>query len=148
MKPLVSLHIIHYSCPNCGEEVEEVKMCKGCNAPMRVIKTVELYGDEANEYLDNLQETNKKETVEKKTRSVEFDDSVIGSESDELAINEDEESSSLELGEIFPEQEDDDENSERKYVVGDLGADFEEALGFLDQEDDEISDDMKDLPEL
>ena len=145
MKPLVSVHVVHYACANCGEETEEVKMCKECNAPMRVIQVVELYGDEANEYLDSLKETSEKKQ-EKKVGGVEFDDSVSGAEAEGLEIEEEslDDTDEVELGEIFPEEED----GEQKAYVGDLGDDFEAALDILDQEDDELGEDIEDLPEL
>lgn len=151
MKPLVSLHVVNYSCPNCGEEVEEVKMCAGCKAPMRVIKTMELYGDEANQYLETLKEGDKKKAIKNDNGGVQFDDSVIGADADEIEsvdekIDSTEEDNGLELGEIYPDS--DDGASERKYNIGELDSDFEEALGFLDQEDDDIPEDMKGLPEL
>ncbi len=151
MKPLVSLHVVNYSCPNCGEEVEEVKMCTGCKAPMRVIKTMELYGDEANKYLEDLKEESKKKVASNIDSGVQFDNSVIGvgpEDLDSVEEKEDsvEEDAALELGEIYPDA--DDEDSDRKYNIGELDSDFGDALDFLDQEDDEISADMKGLPEL
>ena len=144
VKPLVSVHVVHYACSNCGDEIEEVKMCSGCNAPMRVIQVVELYGDEANEYLENIREKEKDVKKEQKVNGVQFDESVSGSEVEEeenLNTGADE---SLELGEIFP---DEDGEEERTYV-GDLGDDFESALDILDQEDEELGEDIEDLPEL
>ncbi len=147
MKPLVSVHVVHYSCSNCGEEIDEVKMCNDCNAPMRVIQVAELYGDEANEYLDNLKETEKGKPSEKEASTVQFDDSVSGVQSDESAIGDENVSNTddVELGEIFPEEE---EDSEKRTYVGDLGDDFEAALDALDQEDEDLGDDIEDLPEL
>lgn len=142
MKPLVSVHIVHYSCSNCGEEKEEVKMCSECNAPTRVIQVAELYGEEANDYLDSLKEQSKEKPQEPKVSGVEFDDSVSGAEVEDDKI---EDTDDVELGEIFPEEE--DENKEKAYV-GDLGDDFEAALDVLDQEDEDFGDDIEDLPEL
>lgn len=147
MKPLVSVHVVHYSCSNCGEETQEVKMCNECSAPMRVIQVAELYGDEANEYLENLKQEETKESKDKSVGGVQFDDSVSGVEQEELDSEsvEPEEEDDVELAEIFPEEEDD--NSRRTYV-GDLGDDFETALEELDKEDDDLGDDVEDLPEL
>lgn len=148
MKPLVSVHVVHYSCSNCGEEIDEVKMCKDCNAPMRVIQVAELYGDEANEYLDNLKEAEKSKAPEKKSSTMQFDDSVSGEESEDLGLEEEavpEDNDDVELGEIFPEEE---EGDERRTYVGDLGDDFEAALDVLDQEDEDLEDDVENLPEL
>ena len=147
MKPLVSVHVVHYSCSNCGEEMEEVKMCKECNAPMRVIQVVELYGNEANEYLENLKENSEKKEEKKKVGGIEFDDSVIGAEAEGLEVEEEsiDDGDEVELGEIFPDE--DEEGGSKKYV-GDMGEDFEAALDILDQEDEELGDDIEDLPEL
>ncbi len=147
MKPLVSIHVVHYSCSNCGEEVDEVKMCKDCNAPMRVIQVAELYGDEANEYLDNLNEAEKRKLPEKKVGTMQFDDSVSGEETEEFGVEEEsgQASDDVELAEIFPEEEDEDG---RRTYVGDLGDDFEAALDVLDQEDEDLEDDVENLPEL
>jgi len=144
VKPLVSVHVVHYSCSNCGEEIEEVKMCSGCNAPMRVIQVVELYGDEAEEYLENLKEKAKKDTAKAKVTNVEYDESVSGAEVEEEDLDSDV-SDDVELGEIFPDEE---EEEESKTYVGDLGDDFEAALDILDQEDEELGEDIENLPEL
>lgn len=149
MKPLVSIHVVHYSCSNCGEEIDEVKMCKDCNAPMRVIQVAELYGDEANEYLDNLKEVDKSKTPEQKVSTVQFDESVSGLQDEESETEDksvfDNDNDNVELAEIFPEEEG---GSEKRTYVGDLGDDFEAALDTLDQEDEDIGDDIEDLPEL
>jgi len=144
VKPLVSVHVVHYACSNCGDEIEEVKMCSACNAPMRVIQVVELYGDEANEYLENLREKEKDVKKEQKVNGVQFDESVSGSDvgdEGDVSTGVDE---SLELGEIFPDEGDEEERT----YVGDLGDDFESALDILDQEDEELGEDIEDLPEL
>jgi hypothetical protein len=148
MKPLVSLHVVHYSCTNCGEETEEVKMCDACNAPMRVIQVVELYGDEANEYLEDLKEQASKNVKKEKVSEVQFDSSVTGADVDSLG-EEDvlDDADDIELGEIFPEDDEEEEGSKKKYV-NDLGDDFEAALDILDQEDEDMPDDIEDLPEL
>jgi len=147
MKPLVSIHVVHYSCSNCGEEVDEVKMCGDCNAPMRVIQVAELYGDEANDYLDSLKEGEKSKSSESKVGVVQFDESVSGVSSDESEIEGESisDTDDVELGEIFPEE---DEDSEKRTYVGDLGNDFEAALDALDQEEEDLGDDIEDLPEL
>ncbi len=147
---MVSVHVVHYACSNCDEENEEVRMCKECNAPSRVIKVSELYGQEATDYLDSLKE--QKEKQKEKTSSsvsgVQFDNSVSGAETEgyeeERLPTEEEED--IELSEIFPEEK--EEFGEKKKFVDDLGEDFEAALDVLDQEDDGLSEDVEDLPEL
>ncbi len=144
MKPLVSVHVVHYSCSNCGEEIEEAKMCKECSAPMRVIQVVELYGDEANEFLENLKTSSEKKEEKVNVCEVQFDESVMGAD-----VEEEEdfvETDDLELGEIFPDE--DDDSAKGKTFVDDLGDDFEAALGVLDQEEEELGEDIGDLPEL
>ncbi len=143
VKPLNSVHVIHYSCSNCGEEEEYAKLCSPCKAPMRVIQVVELYGEEADEYLAKLNQ--KKELSESKenSSSVQYDDSVLGISEEEEDFEEDEKKSDVEkvaLGDIFPDEEN------KKNYVSDLGDDFEAALDVLDQEDDD--EDIEDLPEL
>lgn len=54
VKPMITVQIINYHCSNCGEEVEEVKLCSSCKAPMRVIQVTEKYGAEAEKYLEDL----------------------------------------------------------------------------------------------
>lgn len=147
MKPLVSVHVVHYSCSNCGEETEEVRMCKECSAPTRVIQVAELYGEEANEYLEKLKEGQKSREKESKVSGLQFDDSISGFQTEEEEVEEIDGTDEVELGEIFPEEEDDEKNPGKKYV-SDLGDDFEAALDILDQEDDDLGDDIEDLPEL
>jgi hypothetical protein len=53
-KQIVSIQVIHYCCANCSEEVEEVKFCPSCKAPMRVIHVTEKFGEEAEKYLETL----------------------------------------------------------------------------------------------
>jgi hypothetical protein len=142
VKPLNSVHVIHYSCSNCGDEEEYAKLCSSCKAPMRVIQVVELYGEEADEYLEKLNQ--KEESSKKKENSggVQYDDSVLGM-SEEEDFESDEGKSDVDdvaLGDIFPDEEG------KKNYVDDLGDDFEAALDILDQEEDD--EDIEDLPEL
>lgn len=142
MKPLVSVHVVHYSCTNCGEEKEEMKTCSECSAPMRVIQVAELYGDEANEYLESLKEESKNEPEDKKVSGVQFDDSVSGAEVEEADLPEE-----VGLDDIYPEEKEKEGKAARKTYIDDLGSDFEQALDILDQ-DDEGFDDVENLPEL
>jgi hypothetical protein len=54
VKSMITVQIINYHCANCGEEIEEVKLCNSCKAPMRVIQVTEKYGAEAEKYLEDL----------------------------------------------------------------------------------------------
>lgn len=147
---MVSVHVVHYACSNCDEENEEVRMCKECNAPSRVIKVSELYGQEATDYLDNLKEEKEKQKEKKKpsVSGVQFDGSISGAETEDYEEESflKEEDDDVPLSEIFPEEE--EEFGEKKKFVDDLGDDFEAALDVLDQEDDGLSEDVEDLPEL
>ncbi|HQG57592.1 MAG TPA: zinc ribbon domain-containing protein [Candidatus Dojkabacteria bacterium] len=61
IRPVVSIQVIHYVCPNCQEEVEEARICKSCKAPMRVMQVKELYGEEAQKFLEDLRKKNDSE---------------------------------------------------------------------------------------
>jgi predicted RNA-binding Zn-ribbon protein involved in translation (DUF1610 family) len=54
VKSMITVQIVHFHCSNCGDEIEEVKLCKSCKAPMRVIQVTEKYGEEAEKYLEDL----------------------------------------------------------------------------------------------
>jgi len=53
-KQVFSIQVIHYICTNCGEEIEEVKLCGSCKAPMRVLEVKEYYGEEAHKKFDEI----------------------------------------------------------------------------------------------
>ncbi len=145
MKPLTSVHVVNYSCGNCGEEEEHAKLCSSCKAPMRIIQVVELYGEEADEFLQNLKQQSQTEEKHKGVSSIQYDDSVVGINEDDIEEVEDPGvDDGLELGDIYPDEDDDEKKSR---YVGDIGDDFESALDILDQEDED-DDDLTDLPEL
>ncbi len=81
---LLSVHVVHYTCTNCGEEHEEVKLCTECKAPMKVIQVVELFGDDAAKYLDQLKKGKKEEELNRNLSARQFDDTVLGAESEEM----------------------------------------------------------------
>ena len=54
VRSVISIQIVHYCCSNCGEEVEEMKVCRSCKAPMNVITVLQKYGEEAEKYLEEL----------------------------------------------------------------------------------------------
>lgn len=54
VRSVITVQVIHYCCSNCGEEIEEMKSCPSCKAPMRVLQVKELYGDEATKFLESL----------------------------------------------------------------------------------------------
>jgi predicted RNA-binding Zn-ribbon protein involved in translation (DUF1610 family) len=52
--PRKSVHVVYFSCPHCGEEIEDIKLCRECGEPMRVINVVEKFGEEAEKRLEEL----------------------------------------------------------------------------------------------
>ena len=149
IKPVNSVHIVIYSCPNCGEELEELKLCNECDSPMKVVQVIEKYGSEADEYLEKL----KKEgswgagTVVPPKKKESGDGGISGDDLEELDIpitglqeQEEEDDEPTGLGEIFPD-EDDGEAAPASSSNGDL--DFMEALEKLDEEED--VEDLHDL---
>jgi hypothetical protein len=128
-----------YACSNCGEEVEELKLCNECNSPMKVIQVLEKYGEEADQYLEKLKkEGDWDATAVTPKKKAEADDGGISSdEVDHLDIpitglHEESDDEPVGLGEIFPD--DDDDSSTSKPASKDL--DFMEALEKLDEEDE------------
>lgn len=140
VKPVNSVHIVIYACSNCGEEVEELKLCNECNSPMKVVQVIEKYGEEADEYLEQLKKDGNWDagvvTPKKKVES--SDGGISADEIDHLDIpitglheeEEEEEDEPMGLGEIFP----DDDDSGNKPATQDI--DFMEALEKLDEEDE------------
>ena len=47
-----SVHVVFFSCAECGEEVDEIKICPECGKPMKVIDVVEKFGEDADRYLE------------------------------------------------------------------------------------------------
>lgn len=150
-KKINSIHIVVFACSNCGEEFEELRLCKECKSPMKVIQVVEKFGSEAEEYLAKL----KKDGVwdDTSVRPKDHDDvhdGGVSSKSDELddidirIAGEDDivESDDLVLEDIYP---DDDSSGAVKPGKADL--DWADALDKLDEEED-TSDLGDGLPEL
>lgn len=104
--PVKSVHVISYLCSNCDEEIEELKLCSGCKAPMRVVQVIEKFGEDAEEYLQKLNADSKPKSPKKKNvKSVELDDGLgdFDSEDKELEMF-----SSMDGG-IFPDVEKEDD---------------------------------------
>ncbi len=149
-----SVHVVFFSCQNCGEEVEHIQFCPDCGKPMRVIDVVEKFGEDAEEFIKKVEDRLAGETplVEEKV----FNDIVDEPESNVIILEDDEhidsdavveEVDSLE--DIFP---DDDSDTEPKVSQSseDL-SDLDDIVAELDKEDDDFSmDDFGDdgLPEL
>ncbi|MCK9368642.1 hypothetical protein M0R04_01560 [Candidatus Dojkabacteria bacterium] len=146
-KPINSIHIVVFACPNCGEEFEELRLCKVCKNPMKVVQVIEKFGSEANEYLSKL----KKEGIWEDTSvrpSKEDHDGGLSTADDELdkidikIAGEVEEDTEIPLADIYP---DDDEVLPAVSKVPD-DPDWEKALEALDEE--EKTDDLEDVPDL
>ena len=149
-----SVHVVFFSCPDCGEETEHIQLCPDCSKPMRVIDVVEKFGDEADAFLMKVQERIENGTLKK--------DDLISIDEDEqpnviVLANDD----SLDdgavvddgvdtLGDILPDDEDDEKvTSSAPEGLTDL----DDIVAELDKEEDDdfpLVDDLGDegLPEL
>ncbi len=125
VKPVVKVQLIVYACPHCGNEIEEVKLCPMCSHPMRVVEVKEMYGDEAEKLLNEINE-NKEVSTLPTDEGMEVDSSSI-------------ESPDLYLDDIYADDEDDT-------VKPSSAPSLEDALSILDEEDDDL--DIPDLPAL
>ncbi|MDX9739278.1 MAG: hypothetical protein RBT33_02860 [Candidatus Dojkabacteria bacterium] len=149
-----SVHVVFFSCPDCGEETEHIQLCPDCSKPMRVIDVVEKFGDDAEEFLKKIKEKIGNGTLKKDDYvSVDEDESpniIVLADDDSLndgAIVDDVES----LGDIFPDDENDDEKSASSAQEG--LTDLDDIVAELDKEEDDdfpLVDDLGDegLPEL
>lgn len=157
--PRQSVHVVFFSCPDCGEETEHIHFCDDCGKPMRVINVVEKFGEEAEEFLEKFGKNSVANGDSKSTVPVddteEGDDeqpNVIMLSQDEDTLNDgalilDDEIDSL--GEIYPEDEDEKTASSNPDGFGDL----DDIVAELDKEEDDdfpLVDDLGDdgLPEL
>ena len=125
IKPVVKVQLIIYACPNCGNEIEEVKLCPMCSHPMRVVEVKELYGDEAEKLLEEIKE-NKSVTSTITDEGMEVDKSSL----------KDEDTDDIYLSDIYA-----DDGSEPKNVPP-------LDTSILDDFDDDGDDDLPPLPEL
>ncbi len=145
VKPVNSIHIVVYACTHCGEEIEELKLCTECDSPMKVIQVIEKFGSEADEYLKELKKdgnwSGSSVTPPKKAEATD-DGSISDDDLDSLDIPimgiEEENDEPAGLGEIFPDDGDEDSPSTPSQDI-----DFMEALDKLDEEED--VDDLHDL---
>ena len=161
VKPLKSIQIVVFSCGNCGEEIEELKLCPDCKAPMRVVQVIEKYGDDAEAYLRALKGKITEEEIVSDSDVADLDKSedlshgiVSSKELDDLDAKDGNTDNLVEgldegIDEIFP----DDSAGGSSPVTKDK--DFEEALKALDEEEEAPSydgfgggDDNDELPEL
>lgn len=147
-----SVHVVFFSCQNCGEEVDYIQFCPDCGKPMRVIDVVEKFGEDADEFIKKIEDRLAGNTVSKEPESKEI---VEDEEPNIIVLDEDEhvEEAVTEevdsLGEIFP----DDSDSDIKITEGEKNefSDLDDIVAELDKEDEDFPmDDFGDngLPEL
>lgn len=150
-KKINSIHIVVFACSNCGEEFEELRLCKECKSPMKVIQVVEKFGNEAEEYLSRLKRDGVWEDTSVRPKDhEEVHDGGVSSKTDELDDIDIKiagevdvaEAEDLVLEDIYP---DDEPTVPVKSAKEDL--DWAEALDKLDEEED-TSDLGDGLPEL
>ena len=147
-KPVNSIHIVVFACPNCGEEFEELRLCKVCKNPMKVVQVIEKFGSEANEYLSKLKKEGIWDDTSVRPSKDEEVDGGLSKDDDELdkidikIAGEVEEETEVPLEDIYP---DDDESPVSNPKVP-QDPDWEEALKALDEE--EKTDDLEDIPDL
>jgi len=150
-----SVHVVFFSCENCGEEVEYIQFCPDCGKPMRVIDVVEKFGEDAEEFIKKVEDrlANGSNGVEHKEQEVDMEEEE---ESNVIVLGEDEHLEDEQiteevdsLDEIFP---DDDADLDSKISKSDDDlSDLDDIVAELDKEDDDFSmDDFGDdgLPEL
>jgi len=145
----LSVHVIFYSCPDCGHEIEHVQFCDKCGKEMRVVDVVEKFGSEAQEIIEKIKslQSDKTETEEESPNiilmSEEDEDTINGADDDANTITEDE---VMELDEIFEDTEGTDGNEDALDI-----SDLTEELDKSDDEKNTLEDldiDPEDLPEL
>lgn len=150
-KQINSIHIVVFACPNCGEEFEELRLCKECKSPMKVVQVVEKYGSEADQYLEQLKRNGVWDEQSVRPRQDDLHDGGVSKDTDELddidikiAGQDDVEEveDELVLEDIFPDEDKDD-----NHVKPVLDDDWTEVLDKLDEEED-TSDIKDELPEL
>ncbi len=148
-----SVHVVFFSCENCGEEVEHIQFCPDCGKAMRVIDVVEKFGEDADAFIKKVEDRLAQNTV---VQEKEYTDIVEEPESNIIVLGEDEHLNDGavvddvdSLDEIYP---DDDSDVEKTVAKSDDDlSDLDDIVAELDKEDDDFSmDDFGDdgLPEL
>lgn len=135
-----SVHVVFFSCGNCGEETEHIQFCPDCGKPMRVIDVVEKFGDQADEFIKKVQDRvdkgvinpNEYVVVDEETPNIIVmgDDDNKASELDDGAITDDDDAV---LVDIFP----DDDEEVKTGVTKDL-TDLDDLVVALDEEEDDM----------
>jgi hypothetical protein len=147
----VSVHVVFYSCPDCGHEKEHVEFCDKCGKEMRVIDVVEKFGSDAQEIIEKVKSLKAKSKEEEDDdddgpniiiMSDEDEDVINGEDDDENTITEEE---VMELDDIF--EDGDEGTSDNSVDISDLASQLDES----DDEENTFEDldiDPEDLPEL
>lgn len=148
----VSVHVVFYSCPECGHEKEHIEFCDKCGKDMRVIDVVEKFGSEAQEIIEKVKTLKAKRNEEEDDDDDDGPNIIIMSEEDEDVINGDDDDENtiteeevMELDDIF--EDSDERTSDNSVDISDLTA----ALDESDDEENTFEDmdiDPEDLPEL
>ena len=142
----VSVHVIFYSCPDCGHEVEHIQFCDKCDKEMRVVDVVEKFGSEAQEIIEKIKSmklsNDDDDTPNIIIISEDDEDAANGGDDDENTITDEE---MVELDDIF-ENSEDEGHSDGAVNISDLT----DALDESDEENtfDDLDIDPDALPEL
>lgn len=142
----VSVHVIFYSCPDCGHEVEHIQFCDKCSKEMRVVDVVEKFGSEAQTIIEKLKSMRPDDDDDESPNiiiiSEDEEDAANGGDDDENTITDEE---LVELDDIF-EISDNEEKSDNDVNISDLT----DALDESDEENtfDDLDIDPDSLPEL
>ncbi len=151
-----SVHVVFFSCADCGEEVDEIKICPECGKPMKVIDVVEKFGEDAEKYLEKITPV-KKSGDEEEEEYVSIDKeepNIILMGGDDDLISDDGIDPSKDDGEgldvIFPDDDHDDAAPKAEVPVDE---ELSKALEQLDSEEEDVSAedfgfDGEDIPEL
>jgi len=144
-----------FSCADCGEEVDEVKVCPECGKPMKVIDVVEKFGEEAEAYLTKIVAVKKNRSEEEEYVSIDKEEpNIILMGGDDDLTDDDGIDPSKDDGEgldvIFPDDDHDDTAPKAEVLVDE---ELSKALEQLDSEEEDISAedfgfDGEDIPEL
>lgn len=140
--PRKSVHVVFFSCPHCGDEIDDVKLCPDCGEPMKVIDVVEKFGEDAERFLSRAQKRVESNNGGSEEEEEEFEDlekeqpNIILLGGEEIAddggidpVAEDDGS----LDVIFP----DDEEDPTKPVNIEPDDDLSKALEQLDSEEED-----------
>lgn len=136
-----SVHVVFFSCGNCGEETEHIQFCPDCGKPMRVIDVVEKFGDQADFFINRVQDRVEKGVVspdeyipadEEDTPNIIImsDDDRKETTLDDGAVTDDDDAV---LVDIFP----DDDEEIKVDPAKDL-TDLDDLVEALDEEEDDM----------